>query len=99
MWLRFALAIALLTTSVAVAQDLPDAGLPDGSVGEGGADRDNEERDTNDGPCVDSKRCTMGFECVNGRCVPAPVIDLGCTSAPALVMAALAALLWNRRRA
>lgn len=94
---RFALVLFLTVGTLALAQELPDAGLPDGSVGQGGADRDNEESDGTNDPCLDSRTCSNGFTCVDARCVPAPVKDLGCSSVPGL-MVALAALLVRFKR-
>ena len=96
---RLALVFALLTTSVAAAQDLPDAGLPDGSVGQGGADRDSEESDMGGGPCLTSNECTMGFACVDARCVPSAVTDVGCSTTALSAVAALGLLFLVRRRA
>lgn len=96
---RLALSFALLTASLALAQDLPDAGLPDGSVGQGGADRASEESDTGGGPCLTSNECTMGFACVDARCVPAPVTNAGCSATALSAVAALGLLFLVRRRA
>ncbi|PZR04432.1 MAG: hypothetical protein DI536_34305 [Archangium gephyra] len=96
---RLALSFALLATPVVTAQELPDAGLPDASVGEGGADRDTEEADTAGGPCLTSNECTMGFSCVDARCVPAPVTNAGCSTATFPALATLGLLLLARRRA
>lgn len=94
---HLALSFALVTSAVATAQELPDAGLPDASVGEGGADRDTEEADMGGGPCLNANECTMAFACVNGRCVPAPVQDVGCSAAPVSALL-LAGLIFLRRR-
>lgn len=93
---RLALVFALVTASTVLAQDLPDAGLPDASVGEGGADRDTEEGDSGGGPCLSANECTMGFTCTSGRCVPAPVQDVGCRAAPVSALL-LAGLVFLRR--
>ncbi len=95
--MRPLLLLALLTVASARADELPDAGLPDASVGQGGADRDTEENDTNGGPCVDSRSCVSGFECVDARCVPAPIKNAGCSTSPVAGVLALA-LWWRRAR-
>ncbi|MGV3621189.1 MAG: hypothetical protein ACO1OB_10250 [Archangium sp.] len=96
---HLAVVLVLVTSGAAHAQELPDAGLPDASVGEGGADRESEESDLGGGPCLTSNECTMGFSCMSGRCVPAPVTNAGCSAMPSSVLAVLGALFLVRRRA
>ena len=81
------------------AQDIPDSGLPDGGVvGSGGAEQASPENDPNATSCLDAKACDMGFDCVNGRCVPRAVKNVGCSAVPgALVLGALVVALRRRR--
>ncbi|MDP2273781.1 MAG: hypothetical protein Q8K32_23780 [Archangium sp.] len=80
------------------AQDLPDSGLPDGSVEGGSAEGMTEENDPQGGPCLESKDCAQGFACSGARCVPVKPKNVGCTSAPAALVAAGAVFLALRRR-
>lgn len=93
------LTLLLMLLAVPVtAQDLPDSGLPDGSVGQGGAEQGSEENDPNNVPCLDTRECAGGFECVDSRCVPRPIRTVGCTAVPGgLVLGALILALRRRR--
>jgi hypothetical protein len=92
------LLFVLSAVSVA-AQELPDSGLPDASVGQGGAEQGSEENDPNNVPCVDSNTCANGFQCVNARCVPRPVKNVGCSAVPGVLVLGGLAIAWRRRRA
>lgn len=92
----FILLLGVMTP--ARAQELPDSGLPDGSVEEGSAEGMTEENDPSGGPCLDSKDCTQGFACSGGRCVPVKPKNLGCSTTPAVLLAAGALVLAVRRR-
>lgn len=95
---RILLLLLLASAAVSLAQDLPDAGLPDASVGQGGADQGSEENDPN-GPCKTDRDCLGATACVNGSCKPTTVKDLGCSSAPVLLLLpAVVALRWRRGR-
>lgn len=95
---RILLLLVLTGASVSLAQDLPDAGLPDASVGQGGADQGSEENDPN-GACRSDRDCLGATECVSGSCKPAPVKEIGCSSAPVLwLLPAVVALRRRRRR-
>ncbi len=73
--------------------DPQDASVPDASVGQGGADMNNEENDKEGLPCLDSKSCDARTACVNGRCVPTKVRDIGgCSTSPGVGLAMLAGL-------
>lgn len=93
-----ALLLSTLGASAAWAQDLPDASIPDASVGEGGAGQSSEENDKSS-PCLDSRDCTGGFTCSEGRCVPGTVTKAGCGGSAALGTLLLGAgLVLTRRR-
>lgn len=98
---RAALLGALLLSTFATAawaQDLPDAAIPDASVGEGGAGQSSEENDKSS-PCLDTRDCTGGFTCAQGRCVPGTVRKVGCGGTAALGTLLLGAgLVLTRRR-
>ncbi len=88
----------MLSAVSVAAQELPDSGLPDASVGQGGAEQGSEENDPNAVPCLDSSTCGQGFQCVNTRCVPRPIIKVGCNAVPGvLVLGALVAALRRKR--
>ena len=94
---RILLLLVLAGASVSLAQDLPDAGLPDASVGQGGADQGSEENDPN-GACRTDRDCLGATECVNGSCKPTPVKELGCSSAPVLLLLPAVVALRRRQR-
>ena len=82
----------------ALAQELPDAGLPDASVGSGGPDMNGEENDPSGGTCLDDSTCDRGFQCVERRCVPRPVQNVGCSAAGLELLAGLSLVGLLRRR-
>ena len=81
-----------------------DGGLasPDASAGTGGAEQMTQEGDEigPNGPCSLSRDCERGFACVSGRCkfVGFRQAETGCSTAPGLMMLALAALVVLARR-
>ncbi len=94
--MRWLVLWAVLLGTFARAQ-VPDAGLPDAAVGEGGADRDNEENDRG-GFCAGDRDCQGAMGCVQGRCQPRPVVEVGCAVLPAAPLWALLLLGLSARR-